>query len=167
MHQARRQREGRGFTLVESLLAATLLAMTIAAITMPFTAAARNEQADARRTIATSLARELMEEILSRPFDDPNGPSSPGPETGELAREDFDNTDDYHGYSEAAGGIVDGDGNRVADSAAHGLSRSATVNYVYVSGQEMSDPPNFVRVQVEVRRDGQPLLTVTRLVYGM
>ena len=167
MHRSTRQRVGGGFTLVESLLASALLAMTIAAITMPFTAAARNEQADARRTVASSLAKELMEEILAQPFDDPDGSSNPGPEAGETDRANFDNIDDYHGYSEAAGQIVDGAGNRVADAAAHGLSRAATVTYVYVSGQDMSGTPDFVRIEVEMRRDGQPLLTVTRLVYGM
>ena len=167
MLRMNRQRGGGGFTLIESLLASALLAMTIAAITTPFTAAARNEQADARRTIASSLGRELMEEILSRPFDDPDGAGNPGPETGESARQYFDNIDDYHGYAEAAGEMVDGDGNRIADAAAHGLSRSATVTYVYVSGQEISGSPNFGRVEVEVRWKAQPLLTVTRLVYGM
>ena len=167
MRLAAAQHGERGFTLVESLLAAVVLAMTITAVTMPFTAAARNEQDDARRTVAMSLAQELMEEILAHPFADPQGGGGPGPEAGEAARADFDNIDDYDGYAEPAGSIVSGDGQTVSETGAHGLSRSARVTYVFVTGQAPTGPPNFVRVEVEMRHNGQPLLTVTRLVYEM
>ncbi len=167
MHQASQSRTRRGFTLVESLLAATLLAATVAAISMPFTAAARNQQVDARRTVATSLANDLVEEIISRPFDDPDGSSSPGPETGESGRSAFDNIDDYDGYSEAAGEIVDDQGLSISDPAAFDLARRASVTYVYVTGQDTGEWPNFVRIDVVILRKGLPLVTATRLVYGM
>ena len=156
-----------GFTLTESLLASVILAMVITAITTPFTAAARNEQADGRRTVAAFLAGALMEEIISKPFADPDGLSSPGPEVGESARADFDNIDDYHGYAEAAGEILDGRGQPAGDLLAYDLTRHVTTTYVYVDGQDVSDPANFIRIEVEVRRDGQALATLTRLAYGM
>ena len=100
----------RGFTLTEALLASVILTVTITAIIAPFTAGAQNEQVDARRILAVSYAQEMLEEILAKPFDDPDGESVAGPEVGESERALFDNMDDYHGYSEAEGAIKSFDG---------------------------------------------------------
>ena len=156
----------RGFTLVEALLAAVVLAMAVTAITMPFSSGAMNDQVDARHTLAVNLAQEMMEEILSKPFSDPQGASAPGPEPGESRRAYFDNVDDYHGYTEGEGSIANRSGEVVTDPAAKGLSRRVTVQYVYVAGQETSQDPSFVRVVVEVRYNGDPVATLVRLVYN-
>jgi MSHA pilin protein MshD len=158
---------GRGFTLAEALLAAAILALAITAITMPFAAGAANEQVDGRQTLAVALAQEMMEEILAKPFDDPQGASSPGPETGETSRNRFDNVDDYHGYTETPGHIADGSGTVITGPAAAGLSRHVTAQYVYVTGQSTSGPATFIRVTVEVRHNNTPVVTLTRLVYKM
>ena len=113
-----------GFTMIEALLSASVLAMAITAITIPFTAAAQNEQVDARQTVAVSLAQEMMEEVLSKPFEDPNGSSSLGPEPGESVRSLFDNIDDYDGYTEPEGLIAGISGAFISDPAATDLSRS-------------------------------------------
>jgi len=157
----------RGFTLTESLLASVILAMAITAITTPFTVSARNEQADGRRTVAAFLAGALMEEITSKPFADPEGTSSVGPEAGESTRAAFDNIDDYDDYEETAGAIVDGLGNLAADPLAYDLSRHVKTTYVYVDGQDVSEPASFIRIEVEVRRGGQTIAGLTRLHYGM
>lgn len=171
MRSPARQR-GEGFTLLESLLAAVVLAMVVAAITLPFTAGARSQQAEARQTLGTSLAEELMEEILQKPFEEPDDAdqvaedeSAFGPDAGESSRADFDAIDDYHGYTEAAGSVQGADGSAVTDPAAAGLSRHASVAYVYVSGQNPADDPSFMRVVVEVRYQNQPIVTLTRLVH--
>ena len=158
---------GRGFTLIEALMASAVLAMAITAITMPFAAGAKNEQVDARQTVAVGLAQEMTEEILSKPFDDPNQTSTPGPEPAETSRRRFDNVDDYDGYSEAPGGIEDVNGIVIMDGAAAGLSRHVSAEYYYVTGQDMGKEPTFIRVTVEVRHNGNPLVTVTRLVYDV
>ena len=155
----------KGFTLIESLLAAVVLAATIAAITVPFTAAARNEQYDGRQTMAVSLATEMMEEILSKPFEDPDGASVVGPEGNEPNRAAFDNMDDYHGYAEAAGGVADAANNAIVDPTANGLSRNVTVAYIYVTGQDTSLPPTFVRITVDVQYNGAVVAQLTRLAY--
>jgi len=161
-----RRHFGRAFTLVEALLASVILAMAITAILMPFTAGAQNEQADARSTLAVALAQELMEEILSKPFRDPQGDTEPGPDGDERrGRSYFDNMDDYHGYAEEEWGILALDGTRVTDPAAAGLTRRVTATYVYVAGQDVSEAPTFLRITVDVRYSGQPLVSLTRLVY--
>jgi len=160
----------RGFTLTEALLAAVVLAMAISAITMPFAAAARNEQVDARRTLSASLAREMMEEILTKPFDDPDGAGALGPEPGEtrwVSSTKYDNIDDYQGYTESAGEITDFENEVINCPAAVGLSREVSTEYVYLTGQDISQDPTFIRITVVVKHQGNPLVTLTRLVYKM
>ena len=155
-----------GFTVTEALLAVSLLAMAVTAITVPFTAVAHNEAEDARRCLAGLLATEMMEDVLAKPFDDPDGPSSPGPEAGETARSDFDNVDDYDGYSESSGAVASMSGAVMDDPGATGLSRHVDVDYVYVSGQDTDGAATFARVTVRVDYEGDEVLTVARLCYA-
>lgn len=161
----RRQRR-RGFTLLEALLAAVVLAAAITAVTMPMTVAVVNEHEESRQTLATGLAQELMEEILSQPFHDPQGTSEPGPEIGESSRDLFDNVDDYHGYAESAGEIVTMDGDVVDDPVGGSLSRDASATYVYVTGQPVDGSPDFIRVMVTVKYGSRSMISLTRLVYA-
>jgi hypothetical protein len=163
---ANRPQRRPGFTLAEALLAATVLAMTVVALTVPFSAAARNDYQNGRYTLACCLAQELMEEVIALPFRDPDGATAPGPESGETSRSLFDNIDDYDGYAEAAGEIVNSEGSTVTGASATGLSRLVSVTYVYVVGQDGSEEPTFVRVVVEVRDHGQPRVKLTRLVHA-
>ena len=167
MNRAARQSGATGFTLAEALLAAVILALTVTAMTMPFTAAAATEIVETRHTLASALAQEMMEEILAQPFADPQGGVGVGPEVGETPRNGFDNVDDYDGYSEPAGEIADATGQVVTDSAARELTREVKAVYVYVSGQDTGHPPTFVRVTVTVKYRNNPIVTLTRLVYSM
>jgi len=157
----------KAFTLAEALIASALLAASITAITLPFTASAHNQQDEARRTVAVSLAQELMEEILSKPFRDPDGPSAPGPESGETSRSLLDNLDDYHGFFEPAGQLIGLDGQRVTTPASTGLSRSVTATYVYLSGQSTAKPPSYLRIIVTVYYRGQVVVCLSRLAYDL
>ncbi|MCE5327280.1 MAG: hypothetical protein LLG01_12805 [Planctomycetaceae bacterium] len=154
-------------TLMEALLASTILAACAFAVTMPFTASAQNDQTQERWSVATCLAQEMMEEILSKPFKDPQGGVVCGPDSGESTRWQFDNVDDYHGYAEPAGSIADASGTICTADAAAGLSRRVTVEYVYLSGQQTQRAPTFARVIVEVSHQGVPIVTLTRLVYDL
>ena len=157
----------RGLTLIESLLAGVILSACIFAVTVPFTAGIYNDQVQERGTQAGNLAEELMEEIISKNFDDPQGASSPGPETGETSRLLFDNIDDYHGLVELAGAVKDFSGQVISSAASNGLSRHVTADYVYVSGQESGQSPSFIRVNVQVQYLGTPLVSLTRLAYSV
>ena len=165
---------GRGFTLIEAMLAAAILVIAVTAIVLPFASGARCQAVDARQTLAVSLAEELLEEVLSKPFEEPgDGDDEPedaanfGPDAGESARGDFTAVDDYHGYTEPAGSIVDPFGDPVDQPAAAGLSRHVTVAYVYVGGQDLAEAPSFMRIVVEVQYQGSPLITLTRLVHWL
>jgi prepilin-type N-terminal cleavage/methylation domain-containing protein len=159
---------GRGFTLIESLLAAVVLAGAICAVTLPFSTSARNRQVEARISVAVPMAEELMEEILAQNFLDENPAFARhlGPEPGETQRGALDNVDDYDGYAEASGCVTDIEGRPEETPDAWGLSRTATVEYVYVAGQDTALPPSFARVTVQVLYDGQTVVSLTRLVYN-
>ncbi len=146
---------------MEALLAAVVLAIVVGAIVMPFTAGASNTAQNAKSTLAVNLAQDLMEEILARPFSDPDGN-----ETGETGRSNWDDMDDYNGYSEAAGTIAGFDGVTVADPAAVALTRNATVESIYVAGQSAPDPPTFLRITVNVRYHGDVVVRLSRLAYA-
>ena len=150
----------QAFTLLESLLASSLLAMAVVGIIVPFVAGDQNQHDDARRTVATNLAQELMEEILTKSFCDPG----PMPGAG-TSRTLFKFINDYNSYTESAGHILDNCGNTVTDPGAVGLSRTVTASYVTVPGQTPVVPPIFACVTVEVDYHGNCITKLTRLVY--
>jgi hypothetical protein len=156
-------------TLMEALLASVVLSIGASTIILPFTTAARNEEVDGRRTLAAHLGQEMMEEILSKPFEDPQGSGGLGPESGETSRSLYDNIDDYHkyqdGYNQLISDIVGLDGQAVDNPAVADLSRHVVVAYIHVSGQDTSEDPNFVRIEVTLKYVGTAFLTLTRLVY--
>jgi len=163
-----------GFTLIEALMASVILAIAVSAAIVPFTCGARSQDVDSRQTIAASLAQDLMEEILTKPFEEPSdGDELPepesrfGPDAGETLRSSYSAIDDYHGYTELAGHVVDPAGHVITDAAAAGLSRHVTVSYVYVTGQDVTESPSFMRVVVEVCYNGEPAVTLTRLVHWL
>lgn len=156
----RRPPDRRGVTLLEALIAAALLAMVAASVIVPFTAAAQANAQDARQTLAIHLAEDLMEEILSKSFGDPDGT-----EAGEGGRGEWDDMDDYDGYDEPPGTMAGFDGAAVVDPAAAHLSRHAVVTPVHLPGQDVGQPETFVRIIVEVRYHGDPIVTLCRLAY--
>ncbi|MDP6633525.1 MAG: hypothetical protein QGG42_01335 [Phycisphaerae bacterium] len=150
-------------------MASALLSMGAAGVLLPFNVGAQSELEDARRTLALYLGRELVEEIISKPFDDPEGAFGVGPDAGEISRQYFDNIDDYDGYKdgyeETISAIVGMRKQTIDAVAIEGLHREAVVRYLHVAGQDMGDDPNFVRVVVIMRYKGQVLLTLRRLVH--
>lgn len=158
-----------GVTLLESLLAAVVLAMASAAIIVPFSAGALSTSEEARQTVAVNLAQDLVEEILAKPFGDPDVKWGKEPNPGqddEERREDWDDMDDYDGFSESAGQITSFNGSVVTDPAAAIMTRHCWVKGVYVAGQDTSENPTFLQIIVEVRYRGDTLVKLSRLVYA-
>ncbi len=96
-----------GFTLPEVLLASAVLAMIVAAVAQAVTAGQVQTYDALHRVRATELAEAMLDEIRSKPYLDPEGGGGLGRDSGEGDRTQFDNADDYHGLSEAAGGVRD------------------------------------------------------------
>ena len=118
----------RGFTLAEALMATALLALCCATLGEAIVAG-QMQAYDAQRTLrATIMGEELMERVLSLPYNDPNGASNLGPEAGEASPGGFDNIDDYHGYHESAGSAFVHSGVAVPPDL-DVFDRSVTVTY--------------------------------------
>ena len=162
-HRSRRcLRQSRGFTLPEVLIAATVLAFAVAALTQAIVAGQVQTHDAMHRTRAILLAEAMLDEVLSKPYDDPDGETSPGPEDGESKRTQFDNVDDYHGFTEMTGRVTDHAGNAYPD-AYDRFQRSVTVKEKTVKIEPFDDRKGMmVTVTVRDQRDGQ--WTVSRFV---
>lgn len=76
--------------------------------------------------MAQALAADLMAEILDCNFEDPaRAPGSFGMEAGESIRRDFNDVDDYDGWTESP--PKNRDGNPLSSTAFGGYARSVEV----------------------------------------
>jgi hypothetical protein len=89
---------------VEVIVSTLIVGVMIVASLDGVGAVYRSQRTNAWRQIGPGLAHELMSEILSMPYEDPeDGGGSIGTETGESnsTRTDFDDVDDYDGWNSA------------------------------------------------------------------
>ncbi|MCA9256558.1 MAG: type II secretion system protein [Phycisphaerales bacterium] len=151
------RRRFRAFTIAEALLAATILAIVAASVSLPFVAIAQQMNAASEIEIAVELAEELMEEILARPFYAP-GELAPslGPEAGETERRLFNAVDDFHAYLEYKGDaatshLEDYKGADVTDASMSKFFRRVKVEYIALPDMAADDDAySFVRITVLV-----------------
>lgn len=155
----------RGLSLVEVLLAAAILAIAATAVATAFAAGYAATSEAARIEAAAAFGEALLDEIRLLPFDDPNTPTvyTLGPESGEAARKDFDNIDDYHGYSESIGDMTSLGGIKLTGSQASAMRRAVKVTYVTMSGQVAWDTNAFVLVSVTVSDARGTVATIKEL----
>jgi prepilin-type N-terminal cleavage/methylation domain-containing protein len=164
----------RGFTAVEALVAVTILAILTAAVSGAL-AAGRAQSKLARDTVAASfLAHSLMDEISRLPFDDPEGCTTMGPDSGEAGRGSFDNVDDYYGYADGPGNVADGQGrlHPISDFAGNaypdayqGFRRTVTMTAVSATPSGWNRTVNGLLVTVAVSRDGVELIKLQRVAW--
>ena len=94
----------RGFTLVEAMVAITILALAGSVLLLAVDSSLHTTTEAVDRTIADGLAHQLLDEITCQRYMEP-GESSEGalgPSGWELAgsgRERFNDTDDYHNFT--------------------------------------------------------------------
>lgn len=94
----------RGFTLVEALVSLTVIAMSASALFLAVQTTVQARTDAMHQTIATGLARQLIDEVLGQPYHSPTGGPKAyplGPTAYEKAgkgRERFNETGDYNGY---------------------------------------------------------------------
>ena len=127
----------RGMTLIEAVISMLIVAVMMVAALQTVGNTARSRQAQASLRRGPALARDLISEILPNLYVDGGGSPVFGPESGEASggtRANFDDVDDYHGWSESTVQAKDG----TALSALAGWSRSVAV--VYVSPDDLDTP---------------------------
>ncbi len=95
------QRDGRGYSIIEVLLAAVVMSlMLVAALEL------LGHLGSARHSAMQSGAQDryiidTIQEIMLVDYEDQSDPDHFGPETGEVNRSQFDDIDDYHDWSGA------------------------------------------------------------------
>lgn len=161
-HSSRRLRSA--FSVVEALLAASVLAIVTASTALPFAAGVQQANQAARLDAAAALGQALMEEILARPFYPPGVRTpAPGPESGETSRDLYNSIDDFNGFSESATGLRNYQNQPITDSTLSGFWRDASVTFVSFSGQASGDTNSYVKIVVRVWDGNAALVTLTRL----
>lgn len=151
------------FTLAEVLIASAVLAFVVGALTQAvLSGQMQNYEAilDAR---GMSLAESMIDEIIVLPYADPEGETTIGPDTGEVARSDFDNVDDYHGFTESAGALADFD-SAALPTAYQEFDRSVTVASQSQSIAALGGTVDGVDVTVTVTHQNGRTWTVVRFV---
>ena len=151
-------------------MAVVVLGIAAASVLLPFVSGAAVRAEGIHRTLAARLASNLMEEILRRPFHDPNGTEydvMPGPDAGGIGFAAYDNIYDFNGYAEPQGQVKDATGEVFTDSMYVNFSRNVECDYTYVPPQpEESDPAKceFIRITVKVDYNGKEMAAISRLV---
>lgn len=85
----------RGVTLIELVVSIVVIAIAVSAVLGVLTSTTGASADPMIRQQAIAIAESYLEEILLKPFDDPDGAD------GEAARTLFDDVDDYDGMSDA------------------------------------------------------------------
>ena len=93
-------RARRAFTLTETLVSIVLVGGLLAVVLDTTGAAVFGQQRTADRSIAVLLAQDLMTEILTHAYEEPDEIAVFGREGSESSatRADFDDVDDYNGW---------------------------------------------------------------------
>ena len=153
----------QGFTLVEVLVASAILSFVTLGIVQAVSAGQARTLDALKRARAQALAEVLLEEILAKPYADPEGETAFGPDADEGSRADFDNIDDYHGYIESAGALAD---HAAATYPAdyQSLARSVSVVAVTNSVTDLGGDHAGLQVTVSVSEPGGRVWSVQRFV---
>lgn len=147
-----------GISLIELVAVIVVIGVSIPALLTGWADISwRSVQAESLAD-ATSYGQALMEEVLSRRFDEVNDPPWTAPaqfarartdENDETSRQAYDDIDDYQGFNESlAGGYV----------------RNVSVNYMNLSGsawQQSAAVTDYKRVRVAVVRSGRAGANIT------
>ena len=150
-----RMRRYRGLTIVECLVAMTILSVVVLVTCHTLAAGHQHVHYGDRRSTAVRIGRDMLEEITARPYRDLAAPTHFGPETGETLRSHFDDVDDYHGYAEAMGSLTDSAANAYP---AHDqeFSRSVAVTAATTTVADLGRSFSGLSVVVTVRaRNGE------------
>ena len=92
-----RRSSRRGCSLIEAAFSIVLIAVMFAAVMTTVGAARIVRYKTDGRSRGSTLAHDLMAEILQATYEEPDGPASLGRDAGESggSRKDFDDIDDY------------------------------------------------------------------------
>ena len=100
-----RRRLRKGISLAEVVVSTLLIGLVLSAALASVGAAARTTTAAAEGNDALGLAKQLLEEVLVLPYEEPSQTPGFGPESGESGspgvRSGFDDLDDYNDWTDS------------------------------------------------------------------
>jgi Tfp pilus assembly protein PilV len=138
-----RRKFGRGITLAETLIAATILSVATTGAVIPMFAGAASQSYAAEQVIAAGLASDMMSRVCVT---------------------DFDDVSSWDGYIEQQGMLTDSAGAVITDSAYADFSREVQCSYVYTGQQSRSEDACFVLVKVYVYEGSNVVAELKRLL---
>lgn len=150
-----------GFTLMEVLFASAVLAVAVLAVCQAVAYGQMQTYEALHQMRAQALAEAMIEEVLAKPYADPGGDTTPGPDAGENARADFDAADDYHGFNEPPGAVADAAGALYAQPF-QTFTRTVTAAYGPMTVTGFANPINGLTVTVTVTDTRGTSWTITR-----
>lgn len=145
--ERRRHPRGRGFTLLETIVAIVVISVGLAGVLSVFNVNVRNSADPVVRKQLMAVAEEMLEEIALRRYSGPTKESDAA-----CGRSTFDDVSDYHLYP-ANRQVCNVEG--VAIAALAGYTLDVTVTDVTLEGVPAK------RIQVDVARGNDEVTLVT------
>lgn len=84
-----------GFTLIELIMFIIIVSVAVVGILTVMNTVVKSSADPMVRKQSTALADSIMEEIILKPYNDPDAT-----ETGETGRDNYDDVDDYNGKTQ-------------------------------------------------------------------
>ncbi len=153
----------RGFSLVEVVIAVVIVAVMLTAALTTVAASSKTQYLVGSRNQGNLLAQDLMAEILSQSYEELDDLPLFGRESGEGAssRRNWDDVDDYHGWSSSP--PQDKDGTAIPDLT--GWTRRVSVEWVNPAmlTQVAGGSTGVKRITVSVMRGNVPMASLVAI----
>jgi len=111
----------RGFTLIELIIFIVVVSVALAGILLVMNTVVKSSADPMVRKQSIAIAESLLEEILLKEYDDPNGAVGCTNRGAAGNRADWDDVCDYHGYKTTAGIVYVFSGDGTIGSVVPGL----------------------------------------------
>ena len=154
----------RGFTLVESMIAATILGAAIVGTMGPLLASTHQTQAMWENSTSLALARELLEEVAAMPYLDPDGTQRAGPRANQTTRQQYTSIGDYNGYKDTTNALASMEGTTLNIGAESTYTRGISVQYMTSVSGSSSVSGDYALVTVTVTTPSGTSVTLSRMV---
>ncbi|MFW5782669.1 MAG: hypothetical protein ACOCWO_05205, partial [Candidatus Muiribacteriaceae bacterium] len=160
----------KGFTIAEIIITLTLITLVVGPLVNAYMVSMKSSEMTEKDFTMDVLAQELLEEILSKDYEDKDNYGHIGKETGEDTRKDFDDVDDYLGFHEDYGEIADINGTVIQRFSGYSrkvelynednalLSSADGLSFEYERSDTMQNDISGIRVS----RDGNRIFGIDR-----
>jgi MSHA pilin protein MshD len=154
---------GQGFTLIEAVMSMLIVGLMLVAAMNTVGASRVSQARNAEQSRGPMLAEDLMAEILSQNYQEPNDPVQFGREGGESggSRDAWDDVDDYDGWS--ASPPQNKDGTDIPDLDGWGREVKVTWAKAMSPDQQAGSSTGIKRIDVIVTHQGRVVAKLSTL----